>query len=251
MIDLHCHLDLFPQPAEIVAQAAVRNSFVLSVTTTPSAWPGTSALAREYLTIETALGLHPQLAKERFRELELFDKYLVETSWVGEVGLDGSPEYRGFWTEQLQAIEYILGACESAGGRIMSVHSRRAAAPMIESLRRFPDAGVPVLHWFSGTQKELDQAIRQGCWFSVGLPMVIAKKGREIISRIPRNRLLTETDGPFAETNGTPACPWHVGLVEHALSDLWCIDIQSATALLAENLRSLRAVANVRRLPNR
>ncbi len=240
MIDLHCHLDLFPRPNEVVARAAAQNSFVLSVTTTPSAWPGTSALAKSHSTIETALGLHPQLAKERFRELALFDKYLHETMWVGEIGLDGSPENRDFWNEQVQVFEHVLKACTNAGGRVMSIHSRRAATPVIETMRKFPDAGISVLHWFSGTVKELDLAIRRGYWFSVGAPMLFSKKGRDLVGRIPRNRILTETDGPFAETNGNPAAPWHVEFAERELSELWGMDREGTASILTENLGILR-----------
>lgn len=248
MIDLHCHLDLFPRPADVASRAAARNSFVLSVTTTPSAWPGTSALARNYPTIETALGLHPQLAKERFRELGLFDKYLAETLWIGEIGLDGSPENRSFWTEQVEAFEYILKGCANAGGRLMSIHSRRAATQVMESLERFPGAGVAVLHWFSGTRKELDRAILLDCWFSVGAPMLFSKKGHDIVARIPRDRVLTETDGPFAETNGIPTVPWHVEYAERGLSDLWGIGTEGTAQQLAENLRALRAKVSVPRV---
>ena len=44
MIDFHCHVDLFPDPHEIARECRKRQLDVLSVTTTPSAWAGTSAL---------------------------------------------------------------------------------------------------------------------------------------------------------------------------------------------------------------
>lgn len=45
MIDLHCHLDLYPDPQAIVAECVRRRLYVLSVTTVPSAFEGTAALA--------------------------------------------------------------------------------------------------------------------------------------------------------------------------------------------------------------
>ena len=72
MIDLHCHLDLYPEPRAIVQRCRENGQFVLSVTTTPSAYRGTLALAPHDHLIQTALGLHPQLAAERRRELTLF-----------------------------------------------------------------------------------------------------------------------------------------------------------------------------------
>jgi len=110
-IDMHCHLDLYPDPRAIVRDIARCKSYVLSVTTTPRAWHGTSALSSGCSRIKTALGLHPQLAKQRKSELALFDRLLSETRYVGEVGLDGTPEYRPFWPDQLEVFEHILASC--------------------------------------------------------------------------------------------------------------------------------------------
>ena len=70
--------------------------YVLSVTTTASAWEGTAALAHGCPRIRTALGMHPQLAHERKHELPLFQRLIEKTDYVGEVGLDGSRESKPF-----------------------------------------------------------------------------------------------------------------------------------------------------------
>ncbi|MGX9147674.1 hypothetical protein [Mesorhizobium sp. 128a] len=41
-----------------------------------------------------------------------------------------------------------------------------------------------------------------GAWFSVGLPMVRSRRAASLLSKMPRNRILTETDAPFASTSG-------------------------------------------------
>ena len=69
MIDFHSHLDLYPNFRQIVDECGKRGIYVLSVTTTPSAWEGTSGLAASHSRIKTALGLHPQLAHQRKAEL--------------------------------------------------------------------------------------------------------------------------------------------------------------------------------------
>ncbi|WP_342212785.1 TatD family hydrolase [Pukyongiella litopenaei] len=126
---------------------------------------------------QTALGLHPQLAHERKSELPLFDQLLPQTDYVGEIGLDGAPEFRKSWQDQCDVFEHILRSCENAGGRVMSIHSRRAASAVVERLEACPSAGTPVLHWFSGSQKELDRAVDCGCWFSVGPAMLAGERG--------------------------------------------------------------------------
>lgn len=74
MIDFHCHLDLYPNPAKIIAEADAAGIYVLSVTTTPKAWRETARLAKGMKRIRTAVGLHPQIAHERLQELALFEE---------------------------------------------------------------------------------------------------------------------------------------------------------------------------------
>ena len=109
MIDFHCHLDLYPRPVAVRDECDRRGLHILSVTTTPSAWKGTCALTSGSGRIRTALGLHPQLAHERRQELALFDRLLPDTPYVGEIGLDGAPEFRKHWRSQLAVLEHILG----------------------------------------------------------------------------------------------------------------------------------------------
>jgi TatD DNase family protein len=239
MIDFHCHLDLYPDPREVIRQCAEQRMYVLSVTTTPSAWEQTSALVAAAPRIRVALGLHPELARARKAELELFDRFLPACRYVGEIGLDGGPEHRASWQDQLHVFDHILAACQSAGGRVMTIHSRRAADQVLARLSAFPNAGVPVLHWYSGGVRTLAKAIELGCWFSVGPAMLAGERGRTLVARMPQDRVLTETDGPFAIVNSRNALPWDVDQAITALADLWKSNRDDVAAILDDNLRRL------------
>jgi TatD DNase family protein len=242
LIDFHCHLDLYPDPALAAEDSDRARIFVLSVTTTPKAWRKTIEIARPYSRIRTALGLHPEIAHERMGELPLFEALARETRYFGEIGLDGSSQYRLVQTEQVKVFETILQFATSSGGRIMTIHSRNAASSVLASLKRYADAGVPVLHWFSGSPSDLDAAIRQGCWFSVGPAMLRSKKGRELTSRMPRDRVLTETDGPFAKNKSRPLQPADAWAAVDELTVIWKTTTEAVQAQLASNLRRLTAM---------
>ena len=242
MIDFHCHLDLYPDPALAAEDADRARIFVLSVTTTPKAWRKTAEIARPYDRIRTALGLHPEIAHQRMGELPLFEALARETKYFGEIGLDGSAKYRDAQDQQTKAFETILHIASASGGRIMTIHSRNAASAVLQSLRRQPNAGVPVLHWFSGSPSELETAVSQGCWFSVGPAMLRSKKGRELTSRMPRDHILTETDGPFAKDKSRPLQPADAWAAVDELAVIWKMTSEAVQAQLASNLRRLTAM---------
>lgn len=239
MIDFHCHLDLYPDPVAVRDECDKRGLYVLSVTTTPSAWKGTSALAAHSRRIRTGLGLHPQVAHERKSELLLFDELLAGARYVGEIGLDGGPEYRQSWNDQVVVFDHVLNACRDAGGRVMSIHSRRASKAVIDRLEGCPDAGTPVLHWFSGSFRDLDRAIDLGCWFSVGPAMLRTEKGKTLTTKMPRERILTESDGPFAQVDGRSLWPWEVNGAVSQLAEIWGTSREDAERTLLQNLGNL------------
>lgn len=244
MIDFHCHLDLYPDPHAVIRECVGRGLYVLSVTTTPSAWAGTAGLVTRAPRIRTALGLHPQLAHERKQELPLFERLIEETRYIGEIGLDGTPEFKRHWEDQMMVFTRVLDICQSAGGRVLSLHSRRAATAVLDQIEHRPSVGTPILHWFSGNRSELDRANALGCWFSVGPGMLQGLKGRELVGRMPRDRILTESDGPFVQIDGRSVWPWEVDSVIAELGKIWNQGQSEVERQLLSNLEALGRLAH-------
>lgn len=119
------------------------------------------------------------------------------------------------------------------------MHSRHATGQVLDALSARQDAGVAVLHWFSGTVNELQRAVDMGCWFSVGPSMLGSSKGRSLVSAMPYNRILTESDGPFAQLERRPVLPWDVVRAVDALSLLWNVPSDVAGNRLLSNLSQL------------
>lgn len=241
MIDFHCHLDLFRDPATVAAKAEAAHVYVLSVTTTPKAWRKTATLGHGKTYIRTALGLHPQLAHERSDELPLFEALLPETRYVGEVGLDGSTEYVPHADVQMRVFDKILNLVHAHGGRILTIHSRRAAGEVLHAIKQHHCADTAVLHWFSGSARELSEAVSLGCWFSVGPAMLRSNRGRQAVAMMPRDRVLTETDGPFGLKGNKPLEPTDVGLAVSDLARIWQVEQREVSQTLLANLKILLA----------
>lgn len=245
MIDFHCHLDLYRYPTLAVEDADEAGIYVLFVTTTPKAWPSAQAMVNDCHRIRVALGLHPQLAHERISELPLFEKFGKQTKYFGEIGLDGSPQFKKFQKKQVEVFESVLQIASKMGGKVLSIHSRMAAKQVLESLADHPDSGVPILHWFSGSRAQLRQAIEQDCWFSCGPAMLRFAKGKAIAKEIPQDRMLTETDGPFAFIGSRPLQPNDSWLAVETLCEIWEKERKDVVAILRNNLKVLTSKVNL------
>jgi TatD DNase family protein len=56
---------------------------------------------------------------------------------------------------------------------------------------------------------------------------------------MPSERILTESDGPFAQLNGQAVMPWHVERAIHELSAIWLLPPAKVIKTIEDNLRSL------------
>jgi len=241
MMDLHCHVDLYPDYEKILADIESSGYYVLSVTTVPSAFKGTEALTEKLNNCRTALGLHPQLAHQRHNELPLFDSLCSDTRYIGEIGLDGSKGYSEHMEVQQVVFEHILSKCCEFDDKILTIHSLNAVEGVLELLSMYPTAGTPILHWFLATKKQVNRAVELGCYFSVGPAMLNSTRAKKVISWLPENRVLLETDGPFGKVEGRPALPSDVELVIQFLSELWARPIRHVQSDLKSNLKKLVA----------
>ncbi len=221
MIDFHCHLDLFQNARKIAGKTVEFNKFTLVVTTSPKAWKATSLVFKEHKpNIEVALGLHPEILAQKIDELSYMLDFISQTRFVGEVGIDGSHRYSHTLDLQIEVFRKVLVQCENCGGKILSIHSRNASRIVLELLEENSSKSTPVLHWFSGTKTELERAIDNGYWFSVGPAMFQSPNGLKLLKNIPIERILPESDGPFAKVNNKPVYPWEMMSMLELLSEL-------------------------------
>ena len=69
--------------------------------------------------------------------------------------------------------------------------------------------------------------------------MLKTKKGKELIALMPKRRILTETDGPFAKSNGQMLMPWGVEYTFPELSKIWGVTDFDAKQQVNQNLKTL------------
>lgn len=239
MIDLHTHLDLYPNALDILDRVNKENLFTLAVTTSPRAWLATSQVFKDYVNIKVALGLHPEVADQKFDELDLLLSLIHKVNYIGEIGIDGSSRFLKTFDKQVLIFDSTLRECEKAGGKIISIHSRGAASKVLSIIKKYPSCGIPILHWFSGSITELEEAIKLKCYFSVNSVMLNSKKGRSIVSKIPLELLLPESDGPFTTLRNKPIMPWETIDICSSLKNKYKLEINDLKVIFFENLNKI------------
>lgn len=242
MIDFHSHLDLYEDGLALARETNERNDFTLVVTTSPRAYTATSRVFSGLQNIKVGLGLHPEVAEAKAKEVDALIGGVAGARFIGEVGLDGSARFRTSLPLQERIFRAVLTECTRQGGRVLSIHSRGAAGRTVELLAQAGSVGLPVLHWFSGGAAELQAATRLGCWFSVGPAMLAGERGRGLVARMPIDRVLPETDGPFTQDDDVPLMPWDAWKVCGVLAEVWSLSQKDVEAQLKINLQRLLRV---------
>lgn len=238
MHDTHCHLDLYQNPPAVAAETERAGIFTIAVTNLPSAYEAARPHMRAFKHLKLALGFHPLLAQHHTSgQTSLFRKHFSETDFIGEIGLDFSREGIETKDQQLKSFEFVLGLLKKHQ-KVATLHTRRAEKQVVKLLKQYDIAPV-VFHWYSGPVSLIEHIVLRGDYFSVNPAMIHSANGQKIISRIPKDRALAETDGPFVKINGKPARPSDTGQVHQYLASQWQVNIVEVEAQLDANLQQL------------
>lgn len=245
--DFHCHVDLAGDPVALIDRCEEMRILTLAVTTTPKAWSQNRKWTSNHRFVIPALGLHPELVAERHPEVAMLESLLPETRFVGEIGLDASPQYQKGLSLQKEVCGRILGAADRLGGRVCTLHSRRAGAEVLDLIEKgtSKDRVLCILHWFTGTMAMVKRATELGCWFSVNGQMLARESGQKLVKSIPLNRLLTETDAPFSKEGDRASVPWDVSRTAERLAALHGLSVDKTNEMLRANATHVLAFGGI------
>ena len=238
MIDSHCHIDLYPNPLDLAKRIEAAGIQTLSMTNLPSHFALAKTHLKGFQSIRSALGMHPLYANRHLEEeYQLFEKYLDQTSYVGEVGLDFSQHGIATREKQLTSFEFVLQKVSSKR-KLLSLHSRGAEENVLQMLMNYK-IPLAIFHWYSGSLVTLEKAISNGYFLSVNTSMINSKKGVEIVRNIPLARLLTESDGPFVKFNNRLVEPFDIQVIIEFLAKMHMKSVSEINEILRGNFRQI------------
>ena len=230
IIDTHTHLDdeafRDDQDAVIRDSRAVGVRGFINIGYSPETWESSRVLQFQHPDIDLALGLHPQHAARFTPELGRDLSRAIRDCGaigIGEIGFDFSRSRPSF-DEQERAFRGQLEIV-SREGLPAIIHQRDAGLALIAELDRWPALAPIVLHSFDGTSELSAWALERGCYIGIGGLATRRNSDalRALLSGMPVDRLLLETDSPYlsppgADKRNTPA---NLPTIATMLAPLW------------------------------
>ena len=156
----------------------------------------TLALSQRSSLILPFIGIHPEKADDDLNTMvDLITQNSDKISGIGEIGLDKTyvSDEAGF-SRQVLVFQKMLSLAEKLG-KPVSIHSRRTLDEIFSILPSYSIKGV-LLHWFSGSKKQLQKAMELDCFVSYGPAMIYSEDKQVLLSQTRLDKILLETDGP-------------------------------------------------------
>ena len=148
------------------------------------------------LIFKFILGYNPQQSLKVDFSKSTFLHELSTTQYVGEVGLDYSKNFVA--SKKSSKMLLSLSVIKLLSKKNFLVFILGWPKDTLKILLR-PGVKNAIIHWYTGNLKIMNHLLDAGYYFSVNSSMCDSVNGRKIISNIPIDRLLVESDGPFSK----------------------------------------------------
>ncbi len=210
LVDAHVHMDRYgDRLSEAIRQMEHHQMLTVAVSMDIPSYLRTVEISANCDYLIPSFGVHPWKAERYADRLGELDSYLKDTPLIGEAGLDF------FWVTDTKkhaaqriVFEYQCHWAQRLS-KPMNLHTKGAEREVVDTLRRFR-IRKSIIHWYSGPLNLIEPYLSLGCYFTIGVEVLISDSIEEIAKEIPIDRLLLETDNPdgykwLTKQEGMPA----------------------------------------------
>lgn len=252
IIDSHCHLDSLDYETrhknvdEVIENAKARGvHHFLSVCTTLGRFDAMKALTAHRNDVSLSCGVHPlNVEDEPFN----YDKLLElaqdpKVVAIGETGLDYhyTPETKAL--QQSLFVQHIEAANKL--NKPLIIHSRSAREDTMDMLEQNGAKKCGgVLHCFTEDWAMAKRALDIGFYISISgiITFRNAEELRDVVRKVPLDRLLVETDSPYLAPipyRGKPNQPAYVRETCEYVATLKGVSTEELARITTENVQHL------------
>ena len=240
-IDCHTHLDFFEDKLEEAIRDINDNKILtLANSMDIESYIKNKEYSKKSEFIKPCFGIHPWKAAEYRGDLKELIPYIEESEIIGEIGLDY------LWVEDKSTFKpqrrvfYFMLEESIKRNKVISLHTKDAEKEIYEALKKY-NYNKAIIHWYSGDINTLEELIELGCYFTISVDIGYSEKSYEVLSIVPIDKLLIETDGPTALewVNGEYGYPSEIIKVYEKVAKLKCIGVEALQIIVKENFKRL------------
>ena len=251
LIDTHSHINMIENLSieEILKNAAENNVKKIIV---PAAEANdievVFELSQKYENVYCYLGIHPSEAKDWNDKIEEKIRTLAKSQKVvgiGEIGLDY------YWDKSFIDLqkEVFIKQIEIANelNLPVNVHDRDAHRDTFDILKEHNKNSKVIMHCFSGSPEFANECIKEGWFIALGgvITFKNAKKMKEVVSLIPLEKLLLETDAPYLTPvphRGEENQPAYIKFVAEEIAGLRGITFEEVAQITTQNAEKILSI---------
>lgn len=249
LIDTHAHLDspkFDNDREEVIARAqAAGIETIVNIGFNRETIPTTMALADQYPFIYAAVGWHPTDAIDMKLEEDLaWIESLChhpKVVAIGEIGLDY------YWDTSPKEVQHTVFREQIRLARKLNkpivIHNRDAHEDIVKLLReeRASEVGG-IMHCFSGSWEMAKICLDMNFYISFGGPVTFknARVPKEVMEKVPLNRILIETDAPYLTPHphrGQRNESAYVRLVAETAAEIKGLKLEEIAKITSDNAR--------------
>jgi len=250
MIDSHCHLEHMEDPQGVARQAMGMMSGVVTSAPDPRHFGAVMNLRDKFPGfVHIAIGFHPEHLDEYASEqIEGHIQRIRDNSSkivsIGEVGLDYSWIKEEAKREKTKIIfkKFIDLSLELK--KPLTIHARNgsegedAISETIEILKS-KQAGNVMMHCFSGSDRNLEDCLKQGWMISFATLIVRSRKHQRFAAQVPMDQMLLETDAPWLDPDSRELAnrPWKIARSAEVIAEIKGISKQEVLDRTEKNAR--------------
>ena len=247
LIDVHAHLD--DEQFDVDRNAVLKNieeagMLVINAGADLESSRFSVELARENPFFYACVGVHPQDAKnvpaDYLAKLEQMAREAKVVA-IGEIGLDYHYEFSD-QKVQKKVFKEQIALAQNLDFPIV-VHDRDAHQDTLDIIKASGIHGG-IMHCYSGSFELAEEYLKLGFYFSFGgvITFKNAKKAKEVVTLLPLDRILLETDCPYMAPEpfrGKRNDPTKVAVIAQALGELRGISTEEVETATTNNARRL------------
>lgn len=202
-------------------------------------------IATRYEFIYSICGISPNdlddYNKENLEEIKILAQNKKNVA-IGEIGLDYYWEKDNKELQKQVFIDQINLANEL--NLPIVIHARDAVQDTIDLLKQYPVSKKGIFHCAQLNKYLVEEAIKLGFYISFAGPVTFknSKNAQEIVSLVPNDKILIETDSPYLApepVRGTRNDSRNVKYVAEKISDIKGLPVEQIAEITYENAKRI------------